>query len=145
MKMGDEKMEKRMYCMFVHDGGDGKGGLWCEFPDLPGCMTDGDNLEDLIKNAADALESWMEATIDHGEIMPAPSGTEALRKKAACCDDPVLMVVPITGSLPDKHMRINVTSTEAKIAEITAFAKRVKRTRSELMVEATLEYIRANA
>ena len=145
MTIGDDKMEKRMYCMFVHDGGDGKGGLWCEFPDLPGCMTDGDNLEDLVKNAADALESWMEATIDHGETMPASSSIEELNEKAASCEEPVLLVVPVTGYLPDRPMRINVTSTEAKIAEITAFAKRVKRTRSELMVDATLEYIRANA
>ena len=138
-------MEKRMYCMFVHDGGDGKGGLWCEFPDLPGCMTDGDNLEDLMGNAAAALESWMEAAADHGEALPRPSGAKELRAKAAACGDPVLFVVPVTGYLPDAPVRINITSTEGKIAEITAYARRVRRTRSELMVAATLDYIRANA
>ncbi len=131
--------------MFVHDGGDGKGGLWCEFPDLPGCMTDGDNLEDLMKNAADALESWLGATVERGLDMPESSDAETLKEKAAACKEPVLFVVPLTGYLPDLPARINITSTEAKIAEITAFAKRVKRTRSDLMVNATLAYIRANA
>lgn len=134
-------MEKKTYFMFVHDGGEGKG-LWCEFPDLPGCMTDGDNLDDLMKNAADALESWLAAV---GDVLPKASGAEELKAKADFCADPVLFVVPVTGYLPGAPARINITSTEAKIAEITAFAKRVKRTRSELMVNATLEYIRANA
>ena len=137
-------MEKKTYFMFVHDDGEGKG-LWCEFPDLPGCMTDGDNLDDLVKNAADALESWLAAVGESGDVLPDASDAEALKAKADACADPVIFVVPVTGYLPDVPARINITSTEAKIAEITAFAKRVKRTRSELMVNATLEYIRANA
>ncbi len=138
-------MEKRTYCMFVHDGGDGKGGLWCEFPDIPGCMTDGDNLEDLMKNAADVLETMIEVMVEDGKALPEPSGAEALKAKADACGEPVLFVVPVTGYLPDVPARINVTSTASKIAEITAFAKRIKKTRSELMVEATLDYIRANS
>ena len=39
----------------------------------------------------------------------------------------------------------NLVICDGKIAEITAFAKRVGRTRSELMVDATLEYVRSNA
>ena len=136
-------MEKKTYFMFVH-GGEGKG-LWCEFPDLPGCMTDGDNLDDLMKNAADALESWLAAARESGNVLPEASDTEALKAKADEAEESVLFVVPVTGYLPSATARINITSTEAKIAEITAFAKRVKRTRSELMVNATLEYIRSNA
>ena len=135
-------MEKKTYFMFVHDG-DGKG-LWCEFPDLPGCMTDGDTLDDLMKNAADALESWLSSARDAGSSLPKASGAEELKAKAESSAEPVLFVAPVTGYLPDVPARINITSTEAKIAEITAFAKRVKRTRSELMVDATLAYIRAN-
>ena len=136
-------MEKKTYFMLVHDG-DGKG-LWCEFPDLPGCMTDGDNLDDLMKNAADALESWIAAVCESGGTLPAASGAEVLKSKADASSEPVLFVVPVTGYLPDVPARINVTSTAAKIDEITAFAKKVGRTRSDLMVQATLDYIRANA
>ena len=68
-----------------------------------------------------------------------------MKRKVDECDEPVLFIVPVTGYLPDAPVRINITSTEAKIAEITAFAKRTGRTRSELMVAATLDYIRANA
>ena len=136
-------MQKKTYFMFVHK--DDNSGYWCEFPDLPGCMTDGDNLEDLLKNAADAMESWLEAAVDNGAPLPEASGAEVLKEKADTSDEPVLFLVAVTGYLHDAPVRINITSTEAKIAEITAFAKRVKRTRSELMVDATLEYIRANS
>ena len=136
-------MKKINYFMFAHM--DDKSGFWCEFPDLPGCMTDGDDFEDLMKNAADALESWLEAWVDGGNALPEPSGPAAVKAKADASDEPVMFVVPVTGYLPDAPVRINITSTEAKIAEITAFAKRVHRTRSELMVNATLEYIRSNA
>lgn len=135
-------MEKKTYFMFVHKEGNG---LWGEFPDLPGCMTDGENLEHLMKNAADALESWIASVLDAGDALPESSSAEDLKEQADSCADPVLFAVPVTGYLPSAPARINITSTEAKIAEITAFAKRIKRTRSELMVDATLDYIRSNA
>ena len=131
--------------MFVHDGGAGDGGLCCEFPDLPGCMTDGDDLDDLMKNAADAMTSWLEANVERGYGMPDASDAETLKRKMDECDEPVLFIVPVTGYLSDETVRINITGAESKIAEITAFAKRVGRTRSELMLDATLDYIRANA
>ncbi|MBR3648606.1 MAG: type II toxin-antitoxin system HicB family antitoxin [Victivallales bacterium] len=136
-------MKKKTYFMFVHRGD--KTGFWCEFPDLPGCFSDGDSLDVLVKNAADAMESWMDATIEDGGDLPEASDADVLKKKADACEEPVLFVVPVTGYLSDTPVRINITSTEAKIAEITAFAKRVGRTRSELMVDVTLAYIRANA
>ena len=138
-------MTKKTYYMFVHDGGAGDGGFYCEFPDLPGCFSDGDTIDDLMKNAADAMESWLEANVERGYGMPEASNAETLKKKMDECDDPVLFIVPVTGYLSDTPVRINITSTESKIAEITAFAKKVGRTRSELMVDATLEYVRANA
>lgn len=136
-------MKSITYFMFVHSSEDGK--LWCEFPDLDCCMTDGDNLNDLMKNAADCLESYMIGVHEMGKNMPGPSDAEALQAKAATCETPVAFVVPVTGYLPAPPARINVTSTAAKIDEITTFAKKTGRTRSELMVNATLEYIRSNA
>ena len=138
-------MKKVTYFMFVHDGGAGDGGFSCEFPDLPCCMTDGDDFDDLMKNARDAMESWLEVTVDDGAPLPVPSTPKELKKKANESEEPVLFVVPVTGYLGDETIRINVTAPESKIAEITAFAKKVGRTRSELMVDTTLDYIRANA
>lgn len=41
------------YPALIHHDPDG---YWAEFPDLPGCQTQGDSREELLKNAAEALE-----------------------------------------------------------------------------------------
>lgn len=47
--------------------------LAIEFPDLPGCLSDGSTIEDAIENGADALRSWIEAAREFGDAVPAPS------------------------------------------------------------------------
>jgi predicted RNase H-like HicB family nuclease len=35
-------------------------GYWAEVPSLPGCFTQGDSMEELIKNLYEAIEGWIE-------------------------------------------------------------------------------------
>ncbi|WP_422445540.1 type II toxin-antitoxin system HicB family antitoxin [Thermoanaerobacterium sp. DL9XJH110] len=49
------------------------GGYFIEVPDLPGCMTDGDTLEEAIQNAKQAIDSWIEAAKAEGKPIPEPS------------------------------------------------------------------------
>ena len=49
-------------------------------PDLPGCFSAGDTLEEAYAHAAEAIELWMEATQDTGGIIPAPTSLKALRR-----------------------------------------------------------------
>jgi antitoxin HicB len=53
---------------------DEDGGGWLiEFPDLPGCMSDGETPEEALRNGADALECWMTAMREAGRPIPPPS------------------------------------------------------------------------
>jgi predicted RNase H-like HicB family nuclease len=47
-------------------------GFLVTFPDLPGCMSDGETEQEAIANARDAFSSWMSARIDAGENAPTP-------------------------------------------------------------------------
>ena len=49
-------------------------------PDLPGCFSAGDTLEDAYANVAEAIELWVETALDAGEIVPAPGGLQELRR-----------------------------------------------------------------
>ena len=50
-------------------------GVW--FPDLRGCVSAGDTLDEAMLNAAEALEFWAGAMIESGqEIPPARSLTD---------------------------------------------------------------------
>ena len=50
-------MIKRTFTMCVHED---EYGYWCEFPELRGCFTDGNNMEELIHNAKEAIKFHIE-------------------------------------------------------------------------------------
>lgn len=52
----------------------GEGGYVVSFPELPGCITIGDSIEDAIENAQDAKRVWLEAAIEDGVEIYEPAG-----------------------------------------------------------------------
>ena len=53
------------------------GGFLVEYPDLPGCISDGETIEEAIANAEDAKGCWIAAMKEAGRPIPAPSGEPA--------------------------------------------------------------------
>ena len=49
-----------------------EGGYVVSFPDLPGCLSSGETVEQAIENAADAKKTWMEAALEEGLAIPEP-------------------------------------------------------------------------
>lgn len=49
------------------------GGFLIEFPDLPGCMSDGETVEEAIINGKDAMEGWIATCKKFGDPVPKPS------------------------------------------------------------------------
>src|SRR5688572_33359882 len=49
------------------------GGYLIEFPDLPGCMSDGETIEEAVANGADALRSCSRTMREFGDPLPPPS------------------------------------------------------------------------
>ncbi len=37
-----------------------EGGYWAEVPALPGCITEGDSIEEVTANLKDAIEGWLD-------------------------------------------------------------------------------------
>jgi predicted RNase H-like HicB family nuclease len=52
---------------------DDGGGYMITFPDLPGCMSDGETLEETLINGRDAFNSWIAAQVDMKRQIPAPT------------------------------------------------------------------------
>ena len=50
-------------------------------PDLPGCYSAGDTLEEAHANAKESAELWLEAVLEDGGSVPQPSPKEALRRE----------------------------------------------------------------
>jgi len=49
------------------------GGYLIEFPDLPGCMSDGETIEEAIANGAEAKRDWIAAMRQAGRPVPPPT------------------------------------------------------------------------
>ena len=45
-----------------------EGGYWAEVPALPGCVTQGETMEEIQHNLSDAIEGWLQA----GEVFWEP-------------------------------------------------------------------------
>ena len=53
-----------------------EGGFVISFPELPGCITSGDTIEEAIKNAEDAKKEWLTAAIEDGVTINEPQELE---------------------------------------------------------------------
>ena len=53
-------------------------GLWLEFPDLPGCQTYSETMDDLLSDAAEALECYVVEELEHTGRLPKPSDIKTI-------------------------------------------------------------------
>lgn len=49
------------------------GGFTVEIPDLPGCLSQGETLEEAFEMIAEAKELWLEVAYDYDDPIPMPS------------------------------------------------------------------------
>jgi antitoxin HicB len=48
------------------------GGFLITWPDLSGCMSDGETVAEAIENGCDAFQAWMQVHIEDGREIPEP-------------------------------------------------------------------------
>ena len=53
-----------------------EGGYVIRFPELPGCLTCADTLEEAIRNAADCKKEWLSAAMEDGIDIPEPASED---------------------------------------------------------------------
>jgi predicted RNase H-like HicB family nuclease len=50
-------------------------------PDLPGCFSAGDTLDEAMSAAEEAAAAWVDVALDAGQAIPAPTSLETIRRK----------------------------------------------------------------
>ena len=74
------------YVAIVEDAGPEKAiGVW--FPDLPGCFSAGDDVDEALRNAEEALALYAEAEASDGRALPAPRTLAALKNDSTAASD----------------------------------------------------------
>lgn len=69
-------MNKLFFPAIYHKEEDG--GFWISFPDLPECLTQGENMQDAYEMAVDALGLALTSRMDAKEEIPSPSNPEEI-------------------------------------------------------------------
>ena len=64
-------MEKLFYPAIFHEAEEG--GFWVSFPDLPECLTEGDDMQQAYEMAVDALGISLISRKEDGEPIPKPT------------------------------------------------------------------------
>jgi predicted RNase H-like HicB family nuclease len=74
------------YVAIIEDAGpDHAVGVW--FPDLPGCTSAGDDIDEALHNAPEALELYAESLVGDGKQLPHPRTLTELKADPEIAND----------------------------------------------------------
>jgi len=110
-------------------------------PDLPGCFSAGDTLEDALTQAVEAIECHLEGLLLDGEEIPPAQSIETHLENRDYAGGTWALVSVDLSRLVSKAKRINITLPERVLALVDEQAKREGETRSGLLARAALDYI----
>ncbi len=107
-------------------------------PDLPGCYSAGDTLDEAIANAEEAIAVWIDATLDSGKPIPPASALDRLRNEGLY-EGWIFAVVDVDPSVMDDHIeRINITLPRRVLQRLDAAAHAAGESRSGFIAAMTL-------
>jgi predicted RNase H-like HicB family nuclease len=91
------------------------------FPDFPGCVSAGSDLDEVRRMGQEALAFHIEGMLADDEPVPAPSSLEEVMRHANNRSGVAVLVD--APAMPDKAIRVNVTLPERLLKRIDAVAE----------------------
>ncbi len=129
------------YIAIVHKDPESDFGI--SFPDFPGCITAGKDIDEAKDMAQEALTLHIQGMIEDGEKLPAPSKLEEIMADPDFADAVAYLVVDVPDARP-RTVRVNITVPEMTLKQIDAAAKKRGMSRSSFLVHAAQNAIQAN-
>ena len=108
-------------------------------PDLPGCFSAGDTLDEAMAGAEEAIALWIDATIDAGDAIPTPSSLDAVRLNPEFSGWVFAVVAIDPALLDDTVERVNITLPRRVLKRLDALAEAAGSSRSGYVAQLTLE------
>ena len=102
-------------------------------PDLPGCFSAADTLDEAMTAVEEAAAAWIDSALDAGKVIPLPSTVQAASEgypgwiMAFVNVDPAL--------LDDTVARVNITLPKRVLARIDAKAREAGESRSSFIAQ----------
>lgn len=108
-------------------------------PDLPGCFSAGDTLDEAMAGAEEAAAAWIDAALDAGSAIPAPSSLGALRDDREYSGWTFGVITLDPALLDDTVERVNITLPRRVLKRLDALARAAGESRSGYIAQLTLE------
>lgn len=110
-------------------------------PDLAGCFSAGDTMDEALTNAEEAITAWIEAALDSGLEIPQPSDIDALRKTHKAYKSWVWALIQVDPSILDDTLeRVNISLPRRILHRLDAHAKAAGESRSGFIARMALEH-----
>jgi predicted RNase H-like HicB family nuclease len=107
-------------------------------PDLPGCFSAGDTLDEAIAAAEEAAVAWIDATLDAGGDVPGPSSLEAVRANPEYEGWAFGVVSIDPAALDNTSERVNIILPRRVLLRLDAMAKANGESRSGFIAHLTM-------
>ena len=107
-------------------------------PDLPGCFSGADTLNDAIDAAKEAAAAWIDAALDDGQAIPYASTLEEIRKLPEYVGW-TIGVIELDDALSDETIeRVNITLPKRVLKRLDALARSKGQSRGAFISQLTL-------
>lgn len=116
-----------------------EGGYSVTFPDAPGAITQGEDANEALENAREALELMLEAHDEAGDALPEPRALDIVAREITAAG---AIPFAITASAPSKATRINITIDEGLLDRINREVDTRGQSRSAFFADAARRALR---
>ena len=107
-------------------------------PDLPGCFSAGDTLDEAIDAAREAAAAWIDAALDSGTPIPPASSLDVVRQRPDCAGWTV-GVIDLDAALSDDTIeRVNITLPKRVLRRLDDLARAKGQSRGAFIAHLTL-------
>ena len=107
-------------------------------PDLPGCFSAGDTLDEAVEAAKEAAAAWIDAALDRGMPIPSPSTLEAIRNLRGYRGWTVGIIDLEDTFFDDTIERVNITLPRRVLRRLDDMARSTGQSRSGLIARLTV-------
>jgi predicted RNase H-like HicB family nuclease len=108
------------------------------FPDLPGCVSAANSLDDLLQDGKEALDLHVEGMLADGEVLPQFRSLDSLKKDETLAEDfaeaELVTLLPV--DMPGRSVKVTITMEEHLLQRLNTAAERQGYTRSGFIADA---------
>lgn len=127
------------YPIFIHKDENSAYGVIV--PDLPGCFSAGDTIEEAIHNAHEAIECHIEGLLLDNESLPLKKSVDEHLEDPDFKDGVLALVEIDISKISGKTTRINVSLPERFLIQIDEFTQSHGGNRSGFLLDAAMSYM----